>query len=70
MESSMEEIMEKLAFDRYQVLSGSDSWYKKTSIEFFDELTSEYDIVVESSFGATFMNSPPVNLHYKTVSIA
>lgn len=48
MESSTEEIMEKLAFDRYQVLSGSDSWYKKTSIEFFDELTSEYDIVVES----------------------
>lgn len=70
MESSTEEMMEKLAFDRYQVLSGSDSWYKKTSIEFFDELTSEYDIVVESSFGATFINSPHANLHNKTVSIA
>ena len=70
MESSTEEMMEKLAFDRYQVLSGSDDWYKKTSIEFFDELTPEYDIVVESSFGAMFMNSPHVNLHDKTVSIA
>ena len=61
--------IENAVLDRYRVLSGSDDWYKKTTIAFFEELSLEYTLVAKGGFKTTFTDNWCVNTHDKTVYI-